>query len=276
MTFRSRLGAGSRQNFRLELGSVRETVTVETAEPLVNTVSATLSSVVTGATIQDLPLNGRDTLQLALTAPGVTPNPGGTADTFSIAGARASSVTFMYDGGINTGVGEGGAVINPNPDTVAEFRILTNNYSAEYGRSNGGIVTVVSKSGTNQIHGSLFDYLRNKDFNANDFFNQSNGAANYSPVPILIRNQFGGTIGGPLTIPKLVNGRDRFFWFFSYQGQRQNSTVVGPQVTTYTPAELGGDFSHATNGGPDPGVVQFLQSHPVFSAEPAASVPGDH
>ena len=262
------VGSQLQQNFRLELGSVRETVTVETTEPLVNTVSATLSSVVTGATIQDLPLNGRDTLQLALTAPGVTPNPGGSEDTFSIAGARASSVTFMYDGGNNTGVGEGGAVINPNPDTVAEFRILTNNYSAEYGRSNGGIVTVVSKSGTNQIHGTLFDYLRNKDFNANDFFNQSNGAANYSPVPTLIRNQFGGTVGGPLTIPKLVNGRDRFFWFFSYQGQRQNSTVVGPQVTTYTPAELGGDFSHANNGQPDPGVAQFLLSHPYFQPNP--------
>ncbi len=79
----------------------------------------------------------------------------------------------MYDGGINTSVGSTAVVVDPNPDTIAEFRILTNNYSAEYGRSNGGIVTVVSKCGTNQIHGTLFDYLRNKDFNANNFFNQS-------------------------------------------------------------------------------------------------------
>jgi hypothetical protein len=86
-------------------------------------------------------------------------------------------VTFLYDGGVNTSVGLSSVVINPNPDTIAEFRILTNNYSAEYGRSNGGIVSVVSKSGTNQIHGTLFDYLRNKDFNANNFFNQSNGPA---------------------------------------------------------------------------------------------------
>ena len=260
------VGAQLEQNFQLEIGSARETVTVEAAEPLVNTISATVSSVVTGATIQDLPLNGRDTLQLALTAPGVTPNPG-TGNNFSIAGARASSVTFLYNGGVNTGVGQGGVVVDPNPDTVAEFRILTNNYSAEYGRSNGGIVSVVSKSGTNQIHGTLYDYLRNKDFNANNFFNQSNGAANYSPVPTLIRNQFGGTVGGPITIPKIVDGKDRFFWFFSYQGQRQNNTIVGPQVTTFTPAELTGDFSRASDGQPDPGVAQFLATHPYFQPD---------
>jgi hypothetical protein len=262
------VGSQIEQNFQLELGSVRESVTVETAEPLVNTISATVSSVITGATIQDLPLNGRDTLQLALTAPGVTPNPNGGSNGFSIAGARSTSVTYMYDGGVNTSVALSAPVIDPNPDTIAEFRILTNNYSAEYGRSNGGVVSVVSKTGANEIHGTLFDYLRNKDFNANNFFNQSNGAANYSPVPTLIRNQFGGTLGGPLTIPKVIDGRDRFFWFFSYQGQRQNNTVVGPQVTTYTPAELGGDFSQAANGGPDPGVAKFLQTHPYFQPNP--------
>lgn len=267
------VGSQLEQNFQLEVGSLQESVTVETAEPLVNTVSSTLSTVVTGATIQDLPLNGRDTLQLALTAPGVTPNTG-VGNGFSIAGMRSNSVTFMFDGGINNSVANSVAVVDPNPDTVAEFRILTNNYSAEYGRSNGGIVNVVSKSGTNQIHGTLFDYLRNKDLDANNFFNQDNGPANYSPVPTLIRNQFGVTMGGPLTIPKVVNGRDRFFWFFSYQGQRQSSTIVGPQVTTYTPAELAGNFSQAVNGGPDPGVVQFLQTHPYYQPNAALAAQG--
>ena len=259
------VGSQIEQNFQLEIGSVRESVTVETAEPLVNTISSTLSSVVSGATIQDLPLNGRDTLQLALTAPGVTPspNPNGGTGSFSIAGGRSNSVTFMLDGGDNTSVGETVAVADPNPDTIAEFRILTNNYSAEYGRSNGGVVNVVTKSGTNEIHGTLFDYLRNKDFNANNFFNQST-PGEYSPVPTLIRNQFGVTMGGPLTIPKVIHGKDRFFWFFSYQGQRQDSTIVGPQVATFTPAELQGNFSQADNGSPDPGVVQFLQTHPYY------------
>ena len=271
------VGSRLEQNFQLEIGSVRESITVETAEPLVNTVSATVSSVVSGAPIQDLPLNGRDTLQLALTQPGVTPmtigQPGSPSITgfagngFSIAGARANSVTFMLDGGVNNSVSNSTAVVNPNPDTVGEFRILTNNYSAEYGRSNGGIVNVVTKSGTNDIHGSLYDYLRNKDFNANNFFNQAT-PGNYSPVPTLIRNQFGVTMGGPITVPNVVSGKDRFFWFFGYQGQRQNSVTVNPQIGTFTPAELNGDFSHASKGGPDPNVATFLTAHPYFQSNP--------
>ncbi len=266
------------QNFQLQVGATSDSITVETAESLVNTVSSTVSSVVTGAPVQDLPLNGRDTLQLALTQPGVTPQiigtPGGPSITgfagngFSIAGARSNSVTYMLDGGDNNSVSSSVAVVDPNPDTIAEFRILTNNYSAEYGRSNGGIVTVITKSGTNQIHGTLYDYLRNKDLNANNFFNQSTPGS-YSPRPTLIRNQFGVTMGGPLSIPKLIHGKDRFFWFMGYQGQRQNSTTVGSQVGTFTPAELTGDFSHASNGGPSAGVVAFLQSHPYFQSNPA-------
>lgn len=266
------------QNFQLEIGSVRESVTVETAEALVNTVSATVSSVVTGAPIQDLPLNGRDTLQLALTQPGVTPQVIGTAGNqsitgfagngFSIAGARSNSVTYMLDGGVNNSVSNSTAVVDPNPDTIGEFRILTNNYSAEYGRSNGGIVNVITKSGTNDVHGSAYDYLRNKDLNANNFFNQATPGA-FSPVPTLIRNQFGVTMGGPLTIPKVLKGKDRLFWFLGYQGQRQNSTTVNPQVGVFTPAELTGDFSHASNGRPDTNVAAFLQSHPFFQSNTA-------
>ena len=273
------VGGQLEQNFQLQVGALTESVTVETAEPLVNTVSATVSSVVSGAPIQDLPLNGRDTLQLALTQPGVTPQligqPGYQSITgfagqgFSVAGGRSNSVTYMLDGGDNNSVSNSTAVVDPNPDTVAEFRILTNNYSAEYGRSNGGVVTVITKSGTNDIHGTAYDYLRNKDLNANNFFNQANGAASYSPVPTLIRNQFGVTAGGPLTIPKVFNGKDRFFWFIGYQGQRQNSTTVNPQMGTFTPAELTGDFSHAVKGGPDPGVAAFLASHPYYQSNPA-------
>ena len=273
------VGSQLEQNFQLEVGSLTESVTVETAEPLVNTVSSTVSSVVTGATIQDLPLNGRDTLQLALTQPGVTPQligqPGVQSITgfagqgFSVAGGRSNSVTYMLDGGVNNSVSNSTAVVDPNPDTIAEFRILTNNYSPEYGRSNGGVVTVVTKSGTNDIHGTAYDYLRNKDLNANNFFNQANGPAAFSPVPTLIRNQFGVTAGGPLTIPKVINGKDRFFWFLGYQGQRQNSTTVASQVQTFTPAELTGDFSHAVKGGPDAGVAAFLVAHPYFQSNPA-------
>ena len=269
------------ENFRLEIGSVREAVTVEAGAILVDTLSSTVSSVVTGAPIQDLPLNGRDTLQLALTQPGVMPAPGTTlganagvpSGEFTIAGGRDNAITYLLDGGSNTSVTYGAPVVNPNPDTVGEFRIIENNYSAEYGRSNGGVVSVVTKSGTNEVHGTAYDYLRNTDFNANNFFNQDTPGS-YQPRPILRRNQFGVTAGGPITLPKIVNGKDRFFFFFGYQGQRQNSVFVGPQVNTFTPAELTGDFSHAVNGGPDPNVAKFLQSHPFYQGNPALAAQG--
>src|ERR1700722_8684445 len=271
------VGAQLENDFKLEVGSVKEAVTVESESSLVDTVSSAVSSVVTGAPIEDLPLNGRDTLQLALTVPGVTPSivginsgnaasgvPGGE---FTIAGGRDNAITYLLNGGDNTSVTYGVPVVDPNPDTVAEFRVIENNYSAEYGRSNGGVVSVVTKSGTNALHGTAFDYLRNTDFDANNFFNQTT-PGQYQPRPILRRNQFGGTIGGPITLPKIVNGKDRFFFFFGYQGQRQTSIQVEPQVATYTPAELNGNFSHAVNGGPDPNVAAFLQSHPFFQSNP--------
>jgi hypothetical protein len=119
-------------------------------------------------------------------------------------------------------------------------------------------VTVVTKSGTNALHGSLFDYLRNDDFNANNYFDKELG----QPRPVLKRNQFGGTFGGPII-------KDRLFYFFGYQGQRQISITHGQAVTTYTPAELDGNFSQAVNGGPDPNVVAYLEAHPYFQPNPA-------
>jgi hypothetical protein len=255
-----------RLDIRLRIGALSQTVTVEDSAAQVETVNPTVGGTVTGPTIQNLPLNGRDTLDLALTEPGVTPALpsvyGATVPTgkASVAGGRDNSVTYLLNGGNNTSVSYGIPVVDPNPDMVEEFRVLENNYTAEYGRSGGGVVTVVTKSGTNQLHGSVYDYLRNDAFNANNFFNNSAGL----PRPVLKRNQFGGTIGGPITIPHLLDGKDRFFFFFGYQGQRQNSITVGNAITTYTPAELTGDFSHSVSNGPDPNVAAFLQAHPYF------------
>lgn len=259
-----------RIDIHMKVGSVSEVVKVEAAAVQVETVNPTVGGTVTGATVQNLPLNGRNTLDLALTMPGVTQAPplpiGGSGvptGGLSIAGGRDDAVTYLLDGGDNTSLTYGAPVVSPNPDTVAEFRILTNNYTSEFGRSAGGVVSVVTKSGTNQYHGSVFDYLRNDAFNANNFFNKSNGTV--QPRPVLKRNQFGGTVGGPITIPNLINGKDRFFFFFGYQGQRQTSVTVGNALTVYTPAELKGDFSHSgPNGSPDLGVVGFLTSHPFF------------
>jgi len=257
-----------RIDVRLKVGSVAEVVKVEALAAQVETISPTVGGTVTGAPIQNLPLNGRDTLDLALTQPGVLPSSGSPfsgngvpTGKFTIAGGHDNSISYVLDGGSNTSVTYGLPVADPNPDTIAEFRVLTNNYTAEYGRSGGGIVLQVMKSGTNQYHGSVYDYLRNDAFNANTFFNKSN-AEDLQPRPVLKRNQFGATIGGPISIPHLYDGKDRLFFFFGYQGQRQNSTLVGPKFSTFTPAELNGDFSQAgPTGGPAPGVVCFLTGY---------------
>jgi len=265
-----------RVDVRLVVGAVSQTFAVEAQAAQVETEVPTIGGTVTGATVQHLPLNGRNTLDLALTQPGVVPaattnfgqglasNPY-MAGSFSIAGGRANSINFLLDGGSNTSVVTNAVVLNPNPDMIAEFRILSNNYTAEYGRNGGGVVSVVTKSGTNHVHGSLYDYLRNEDLNASDYFSNAAGL----PRPILKRNQFGGTFGGPIVIPKIVNGKDRLFFFFGYQGQRQVQTLVNPAVPVFTPAETAGDFSRAAPGGrPDPNVAAFLLANPYFQPNP--------
>lgn len=264
-------------DIRLEVGSTAETVQVEANATGVETVNATLGHSVTATQIVNAPLNGRNTLDLALLQPGVIPNLGtnGTPVAnagFSVAGSRGDSVTYLLDGGVNNNLLNNLVVYNPNPDAVEEFRILTSNYTAEYGRSGGGIVSVVTKSGTNSLHGSAYDYVRNDKFNANRFFNN----ANRLPRDILKRNQFGATAGGPIIIPKLVNGKDRFFWFFSYQGQRQAQLTTTSKITVFTPAELNGDFSlsNASRTGPDQNVVKYLQANPFFQPNSALAARG--
>ena len=237
-------------------------------------MNVTLGQSITSRPIVDLPLNGRNTLDLLKLQPGVTEtNPDSTAaGTFSIAGSRTDSVTYLLDGGLNNNLLDNGVVYNPNPDAVAEFRLLTSNYTAEYGRNAGGIVSEVMKSGTNQVHGSAFEYFRNNAMDANPFFVNARGL----PTPVLKRNQFGGTIGGPITIPKVINGKDKLFFFVAYQGQRQSQTVFTDQSTAFTPAELGGDFSlsNTSRTGPDPQVVTFLQNNPWFQSNPDLAAKG--
>ncbi|MBV8833108.1 MAG: TonB-dependent receptor, partial [Acidobacteriaceae bacterium] len=246
-----------RVDLQLQVGSVSSTIEVSSQGSAVETQNSTVGGTVTGRAIFELPLNGRNALNLMATQPGVTPtNPDNTsaAGGYSIGGGRNDSVTFLLDGGNNNNLLNNSYVANPNPDAIEEFRVLESNYSAEYGRNAGGVVSVVTKSGTNSLHGTAYDYLRNTDLNANDFFNNERGA----PRNVLKRNQFGGTIGGPIYIPKVVDGRNKLFFFFAYQGQRQTSIAQYGAVPAYTPAELTGDFSHAVNGGPDPAVVCFL------------------
>jgi len=257
------INATLRIDVKLQIGQVSNVITVESRPSLVETENATVGATVSGEAIYELPLNGRNTLDLLKTQPGVTPtNPdSGAAGSYSIGGQRTDSVTYLLDGGLNNDLLSNGVVANPNPDAVAEFRVLESNYNAEYGRNAGGIVSVVTKSGTNSFHGTAFDYLRNNDFDANSFFGNEQGL----PVPTLRRNQFGGTVGGPIL-------KNKLFFFFAYQGQRQSSLDNSPgKVTTFTPLEATGNFSQS------PGmmaVAQFLENNPQYQADPTLAAQG--
>lgn len=255
-----------RIDVRLPIGANTETVEVTGEAALVETVNPTLGASVTGEAILDLPLNGRNVLDLAGLQPGVTPhNPDDTsAGTFNIAGGRSDSVTFLLDGGVNNNLLSNGVVYNPDPDTVQEFRILTSNYTAEYGRNAGGVISVVTKSGTNQIHGSVFEFNRNDTFAANSYFNNKNDL----PKNNLNRNQYGFTLGGPFQ-------KNKLFWFVSYQGQKQDAGETN-QVSTFSPAMLNGDFSaagtdatHPNGGVPNALVANFLLNNPFYQPNPS-------
>jgi hypothetical protein len=256
---RLELNQSLRVDLKLVVGNRSEQIVVEEGIIHVETVSPTIGSSVVGDQIQNMPLNGRNVLDLAQLMPGVVPAVAG-AGTVSIAGARGDSVTYLLDGGINNNLLSNLIVFNPNPDTVGEFRILTNNYTAEYGRNAGGIISVVTKSGTNQFHGTAYDYVRNDALNANSFFNNQSGLRK----DILKRNQFGGTIGGRVK-------RDKLFFFSAWQSQRQSQLQVTSKLPLFTPAELNGDFSlsNATRTGPDPNVATFLTKFPYFQSDPA-------
>jgi hypothetical protein len=257
-----------RFDVELTLGVISQTVTVESQTTHVETENSTVGATVSGEAIQEAPLNGRNVLDLAKLQPGVTEsNPDNTgAGTYSISGGRTDSVTFLLDGSLNNDLLNNGVVFNPNPETIAEFRILESNYSAEYGRNGGGIITEVTKSGTNEWHGSAYDYLRNGDLDANSFFNHLNEVER-DP---LRRNQYGGSFGGPISIPHMINGKDRFFFFVAYQGQKQSdlTTPLFSQVNILSTAETacittpsaGCDFSS------DPNVVAFTEANPFFQA----------
>jgi Carboxypeptidase regulatory-like domain/TonB-dependent Receptor Plug Domain len=192
---------------RLQISAAPIEIQVSANSEAVETVNTSLGQVVTGDVVRNAPLNGRDIRDLALLQPGVTPTdqdfsgPG----TFNINGNRADSVGYLLDGGMNNDLIDNRAVYVPNPDTVAEYRILTSNYPAEYGRNAGGVITVATQSGTNKYHGTAFDFLRNDFLDANSYFNKQNRL----PRNDLKRNQFGGTLGGPLTIPHVMDGKDR-------------------------------------------------------------------
>ena len=249
-----------RIDFKMEVGAENQTIEVGAEAAPVETVNPTLGQSITGRTLTNMPLNGRDMLDLALLQPGVTESndDNAGAGNYSIAGGRTDSVTFLLDGGNNNDLLDNSNLLDPNPDAIEEFRLLTSDYTAEYGRNGGGIISIVTKSGTNQIHGSLFEFLRNRSFDANDYFNKDQ--VPQLPRLDLKRNQYGATLGGPII-------KDKAFFFLAYQGQRQVQAIPDVDIPIFTTQQLNGDFSNSSTGGsPDQGVVAFLIANPYFAA----------
>jgi len=224
------INANARQDVVLKVGSTNQVIEVQGNTTQVDTVSATLGKVEDTQRILDLPLVERDTMQLGLLQAGIVVPEAedGSNNPFAVAGQRSESMTFLIDGADNNDFLGNNMIVNPNPDAVAEFKVITNNYEAEYGRTSGGVVNQVIKSGTNAIHGSLFEFFRNPSLDASDYFTQS--------VPNYKRNLFGGSIGLPIK-------KDKAFFFASYQGARRREGQVAPPFETLSPAERTGDFS---------------------------------
>ena len=244
-----------RVDLRLNVGNATETVTVTSAATSVDTTSSTLKSVVDQKRIEELPLNGRNATQLMRLIVGVTndPNAGVTSGTtypgtnpVSVNGGRSNTTNYILDGAQNNDIYSNAPSPLPNPDALAEFSVQTNNFSAEFGRQSGGIVNAVTRSGTNDYHGSAFEYVRNNALNAVNFFSP---VVNGSKVTDgLKRNQYGGTIGGPTSIPGLYRGKDKTFFFFAYQGTLIRRTPVSSSIIVPTAAQRTGNFANLLPG----------------------------
>src|SRR6202046_1007254 len=232
-------------NIALQIGLISEEMVVTGAAPLLETETSELGQVVDQKRVSNLPLNGRNFAQLALLSPGTSPSEPGARDEggygFSSNGARSLQNNFLLDGVDNNSnlpdlLNETNFVIQPPVEALQEFKVQTNAYGAEFGRGNGAIVNAVIKSGTNQLHGSAWEFLRNDKLDGRNYFDA------VGPVPPYKQNQLGVQFGGPVLLPHLYDGRNRTFFFVDYEGYRvrqaQTQTAFVPPT-----AWRSGDFS---------------------------------
>ena len=244
------VGQSIRQEVKLEVGAVTDSLTVEASAVTVQTTDATISRAVTLRDIATLPQLGRGPIALATYQPGVQLGTSPNDPSFArINGSRQGSNNNTLDGiDVNDAVSPRlGLTLNANnTDSIEEFRIITNGAKAEYGRNAGGTVELITRSGTNQFHGNLFEYHRNTVLNANNFFNKSSGIEIARPE--FIQNQYGGSFGGPVWIPKVVNMKDKLFFFFNYQGSKIAQQVVRTR-TVLTPTAKAGLFRWVVPAG---------------------------
>lgn len=234
----------TRENVEMSVGTATEEVTVTSTAPIIQSENAALGQVVQGKAVTDIPLNGRNVLALVGLVPGVVPQGSSSgnltgqnifsAGNYQIGGGSANQSSTLYDGApVNVSYGNATALV-PSQDSVQEFRVQTNNNTAEYGKYTGGVINITSKSGSNAIHGTVYEFVRNTIFNSTPYFSKHNPAQILGKNPYH-QNQFGGNIGFPII-------KDRLFGFFDYQGYRQSQQ----RLYNYTVPTLKmrqGDFS---------------------------------
>lgn len=257
------VGQSTNVAFAMKVGAVSQQLTVTAEAPLVNTSTSAVAGVVEEKRIEELPLNGRDFSQLPLVQPGVTAIRNadvtvtkGYGARISIGGSRPDQTAWLLDGtnirnSSNFGTPGSAAGVMLGVDAVREFQVLTSNYSAEVGGTSGGVINMVTKSGTNALHGSVYEYLRNSDLDARNFFDQVK--------PSFKRNQFGGSVGGPIK-------KDRTFFFGNYEGLRQRQGVT--QVATVPDLNVHRGLIPAAGGGLQqvaiaPEIQPYLNLYPL-------------
>lgn len=238
-------------DLRLEVGDLAQSIEVTAQAAMLQSGTSALGQHIEAKQVLDLPLLGRNAYALVQLVPGArvpiqfndTPVNMFATQFVSVNGARGHQNEYLLDGAPNTNPGQAGPTLFPGADAVAEFRVITNSYSAEYGRAAGGVFNVATRGGTNELHGSAYDFLRNNAITAKDFF--ANRAGRKTP-PFRF-NQFGFTAGGPFILPKVYNGRNRTFFFGDYEGVRQSQGGTST-MTVPTALEREGDFSQTRNG----------------------------
>lgn len=265
-------------NVTLQVGSEQLTVNVDASALQVNISTGSLSQVIGQQQVNELPLNGRNAAALTTLVAGVVIAPNAQADqgntkTFPVAvtitanGTRVGQTNYLLDGGNNVDEYTNVNAPFPMPDAVQEFSVETSNYSAQYGQNAGGVVNIITKSGGDRYHGDLFEYLRNRYFNAANYFSYVNGVKTVDPQK---RNQFGGTVGGPVAIPGLFHSKHSFF-FFGYQ-KTINHTASTSETAAVLPttAQLGGNFNFTTTAAPGSAAFNAAcVANPLLATNPA-------
>lgn len=311
------VGQNANLGFQLKVGAENQVVTVDGSGQQINTADASVSTVIDRKFVASMPLNGRSFQDLISMTPGIitaspqSNTPGavgqiGSSGDFSVNGQRTEANFYTVDGvsanvgagngygnaqagssgGVATGTAFGTTQSLASVDELEEFRVTSSTYSAEYGHSPGGQFGLLTRSGTRAFHGTVFDYLRNNFFDANDWFNDHYG----KPEPALRQNDFGGTFGGPIWLPKLYDGRQRTFFFSSYEGLRitqpqaaaiqyvpdsllrQQSTLAIQPILNAFPIQNGTDYGTAAS----PNLAQFIQSYALPGQINSTSFRLDH